>query len=95
MPHFRRIPKRGFSNAEFRVEYVVVNVDALDKTFESGTHVTGQALLDAGLVRSAAMPVKVLGNGKLTKKLTVDAAAFSASALEKIKQAGGEARAQK
>ena len=94
MPHFRRIPKRGFSNAEFRVAYIVVNVDDLDKVFASGTHVNTQALLDAGLVRSATMPVKILGNGKLTKKLTVDAAGFSASAMEKIKQAGGEARVQ-
>lgn len=94
MPHFRRIPKRGFSNAEFRVEYIVVNVDDLDRTFSNGTHVTTQALLDAGLVRSATMPVKILGNGNLTKKLTVDAARFSASAAEKIKKAGGEPRVQ-
>lgn len=94
MPHFRRIPKRGFSNAKYRVEYVVVNVDDLDRVFTPGAHVTKQALLDAGLVRCSTMPIKVLGNGKLSKKLIVDAAAFSASAMEKIKGAGGEARVQ-
>jgi len=94
MPPFRRIPKRGFSNAQFRVEYVVVNVDDLDKTFASEAHVTPQAMLDARLIRTTSAPVKVLGNGKLTKKLTVDAAGFSKSAMEKIKEAGGEARIQ-
>jgi large subunit ribosomal protein L15 len=94
MPHFRRIPKRGFSNAKYRVEYVVVNVDDLDRVFAANTHVTKQALIDAGLVRCSTMPIKVLGNGKLTKKLIVDAAGFSATATEKIKQAGGEARVQ-
>lgn len=94
MPHFRRIPKRGFSNAKYRVEYIVVNVDDLDRVFAAGTHVTKQALLDAGLVRCSTMPIKVLGNGTLTKKLTVDAAGFSATAMEKIKAAGGEARVQ-
>ncbi|MBI4716360.1 MAG: 50S ribosomal protein L15 [Planctomycetes bacterium] len=92
MPTFRRLPKRGFSNAEFTRRYIVVNVGDLETRFESGAHVTPQALLEAGLVRHSGEPVKILGNGALTKKLTVDAARFSESAAAKIKAAGGEAR---
>ena len=92
MPTFRRIPKRGFSNAQFEVCYNVVNVAALEKAYPANTHVTPQALRESGLIRNLRLPVKVLGDGSLTKKLTVDAAKFSRSAMEKIKQAGGEAR---
>jgi large subunit ribosomal protein L15 len=92
MPTFRRMPKRGFSNAKFRTIYTVVNVGALDSKFESGTHVTPQLLKEAGLIRNLRYPVKVLGDGPLTKKLTVDAAKYSKSALEKIQAAGGEAK---
>ena len=92
MPTFRRMPKRGFSNAQFEVRYSVVNVAALEEAYPANTHVTPQALRESGLIRNLRLPVKVLGDGSLTKKLTVDAAKFSRSAMEKIKQAGGEAR---
>lgn len=92
MPTFRRLPKRGFSNAQFRTRYSVVNVASLDERFEGGAHVTPQSLLDARLIRTLRFPVKILGDGTLSKKLTVDAAKFSESAMEKIKAAGGEAR---
>lgn len=92
MPTFRRMPKRGFSNARFTTRYNIVNVDLLESRFEPGAHVTPQALLKAGLIRHLRYPVKVLGDGTLAKKLIVDAAKFSNSAKEKIQAAGGEAR---
>ncbi len=92
MPTFRRLPKRGFSNAQFTSRYSVVNVAMLEERFDAGAHVTPQALLDAGLIRNLRYPVKILGDGALTKKLVVDVAKYSASAAEKIQQAGGEAR---
>ena len=92
MPTFRRMPKRGFSNARFATRYSIVNVASLERVFESEAHVTPQALREAGLIRNLRLPVKVLGNGELTKKLKVDAAKFSKSAEEKIKAAGGEVR---
>ena len=92
MPTFRRMPKRGFSNAQFETRYNVVNVEALETTYPAHFHVTPQALRESGLIRNLRMPVKILGQGALTKQLTVDAAKFSRSAMEKIKQAGGEAR---
>lgn len=90
MPTFRRIPKRGFSNAQFAHRYHIVNVSSLERVFETGAHVTAEALCEAGLIRNLRWPVKVLGNGELKKKLKVDAAKFSGSAEEKIKAAGGE-----
>ncbi len=92
MPTFRRIPKRGFSNAKFRVCYSVVNVEGLEAAFADNAHVNAVALREAGLIRSLTQPIKVLGEGNLTKKLTVDAAKYSRSAMEKIQKAGGEAR---
>ncbi len=92
MPTFRRLPKRGFSNVQFATRYGIVNVGSLESRFEVDTHVTSQSLLEAGLIRTLRLPVKILGNGALTKKLTVDAAKFSKTALEKIQAAGGEAR---
>jgi large subunit ribosomal protein L15 len=91
MPLFRRIPKRGFSNAQFRTEYQVVNVSDLEKRFDAGTKVTAVVLEEAGLIRDAARPVKVLGTGEIKKKFEVEAAKFSASAIEKITKAGGKA----
>lgn len=91
MPFFRRLPKRGFSNAKFAKEYAVVNVGALEARFQDGQEVDVQAMVKAGLLPNANLPVKVLGDGQLTKKLKVIAAAFSASAREKITQAGGQA----
>ncbi|UCF33902.1 MAG: 50S ribosomal protein L15 [Phycisphaerales bacterium] len=92
MPAFRRMPKRGFSNARFRTVYSVVNVEDLEARFETGDHVTPTALVQAGLIRDVRHPVKVLGQGELKKKLTVDAAKYSKQAEEKIKAVGGEAR---
>ena len=87
-PALMRIPKRGFNNANFRKTYQIVNVGGLSR-FESGARVDPEALVDKGLIRPAGGPVKILGNGKLSVKLTVVADAFSASATEKIAAAGG------
>ena len=92
MPTFRRLPKRGFSNAKFTTRYSVVNVAALEERYDTGERVTPQSLLQAGLIRNLRHPIKILGDGTLTKKLVVDAARFSKSAMEKIQSAGGEAR---
>jgi large subunit ribosomal protein L15 len=86
-PVFRRIPKRGFSNNQFRREYEIVNVDNLDK-FEAGAEITPASLKEAGFVAKTKF-VKILGGGDIKKSFTVKAAAFSKSALEKIKAAGG------
>ena len=89
MPLQRRIPKRGFNNI-FAAPYTAINVAALNK-FEDGAVVDAQALLDAGIVSKADNGVKILGNGKLEKKLTVKVAAYSESAKAKIEAAGGQA----
>ena len=92
MPIFRRLPKRGFNNAQYRTRYNVINVGDLEGRFDAGAHVTPDALIDVGLVRRRGLGVKVLGDGALTKALTVEAARFSKQAAEKISAAGGEAR---
>ncbi len=89
MPLHRRVPKRGFNNI-FATPYTAINVAALNR-FEDGATVNAEALLDAGIIKSAPNGVKVLGNGKLDKKLTVQVAAFSESAKAKIEAAGGKA----
>jgi len=89
MPLQRRVPKRGFNNI-FAKEYSIVNVSALE-VFDDGAVVDAAALAEKGLIRSACENVKILGNGELSKKLTVTASAFSASAAEKIQKAGGTA----
>jgi len=88
----RRLPKRGFNNANFRTYWSIVNVSDLQARFEDSAHVTGQALVEAGLVRNLKRPIKILGDGELKKKLTVEAQKFSASASEKITASGGEAK---
>ena len=88
-PYFKRMPKRGFTNYT-RKEYAVVNVEDLNK-FEDGVTVDYTALKAAGLVKKHLDGVKVLGNGKLEKKLTVQAEKFSASAAKAIEEAGGKA----
>ena len=88
-PLFRLLPKRGFSNARFRKLFAVVNLKSLDQRFEDGADVTPQTLVACGLVRTLTLPVKVLGDGAITKKLNVTAAAFSKSASEKITAGGG------
>lgn len=89
MPMTRRIPKRGFNNI-FATKYSTVNVSDLDK-FVDGTVVDAELLAASGLVKNTANGVKILGNGELTKNLTVKASAFSASAKEKIEKVGGKA----
>ena len=89
MPMYRRIPKRGFHNP-FRVEYATINVGRLE-IFENGTVVTAETLKEAGLISKVMDGVKILGNGELTKKLTVEAAKFTDSAKEKIESLGGKA----
>ena len=89
MPLYRRIPKRGFLNRNTK-DIVAINVSALEK-FEDGATVDIAALLEAGVIKNAKDGVKILGNGELTKKLTVQANAFSASAVEKIEALGGKA----
>ena len=88
MPLARRIPKRGFNNI-FAKPLEAVNVSVLEK-FEDGAVVNAQALLEKGILSKCEYGVKILGNGEITKKLTVQASAFSASAKEKIEAAGGK-----
>lgn len=88
MPLIRRIPKRGFNNKNFRTTYAPVNVAALE-VFDNGATVDEAALRSKGLVTGNWDGVKILGNGDLTKKLTVTVQAASAGALEKIQKAGG------
>ncbi len=89
MPLQRRIPKRGFNNI-FAKNIIAVNVAALE-VFEDGAEVNAQALADKGIVKKACDGIKILGNGSLTKKLTVKVNAFSESAKQKIEAAGGKA----
>ena len=88
MPLSRRIPKRGFNNI-FAKPLEAINVSALDK-FEDGAVVDAKALLEKGILSKCEYGVKILGNGQISKKLTVQASAFSASAKEKIEAAGGK-----
>jgi large subunit ribosomal protein L15 len=90
MPLHRRVPKRGFHNP-FRVEYEVVNLDALAERFEAGAVITPELLREKGLVPGGSSPVKVLARGDITKALTIRAHGFSGKAAEKIVAAGGAA----
>ena len=89
MPLQRRLPKRGFNNI-FATQYATIKVSDLDK-FEAGAVVDAQALLEKGIINKALDGVKVLGNGEVTKAVTVKVAAYTASAKEKIEKAGGKA----
>ena len=89
MPLYRRLPKRGFKCRNSK-EIVGINVSALER-FENDSVVTIETLLEAGIIKNTRDGVKILGNGELTKKLTVQANAFSASAVEKIEALGGKA----
>ena len=89
LPLYRRLPKRGFNNARFRTEYATINLSDLNK-FEDGTVVTPALLKDTGLLKKQYDGVKVLGNGKLEKKLTIQANKFSKEAIEKINKAGSK-----
>ena len=91
MPLQRRIPKRGFNNKVFAKEFATVNVSELEKRFESGAVVDADALLESGAIKKVMDGVKILGNGELSKKLTVKAVKFTEAAKEKIEKAGGSA----
>lgn len=89
LPLYRKLPKRGFKN-HFATHYAIVNVSDLDKRFNDGDTVNLETLMAAGLIKKSLDGLKVLGNGEITKKLTVEAAIFSASAKEKIEAVGGK-----
>ncbi|NQT50793.1 50S ribosomal protein L15 [bacterium] len=90
MPLFRKLPRRGFNNANFGTRYAVVNVGALD-LFEDGAEVDTAVLLSRGIITKLLDGVKILGDGEITRKLTVRAHRFSKTAIEKIQAAGGTA----
>lgn len=90
LPLYRRLPKRGFSNHLFKTEYAVINVSDLNQ-FENGTLVTPALLKEKKIIKKQLKGIKVLGNGSLEKKLTIQAHKFSASALVKIKESGSKA----
>ncbi len=87
-PLYRRLPKRGFTNIN-RVEFAVVNLDALNR-FDEGTEVTPELLIESGVVKNAKAGIKILANGTLEKKLNVTAHKFSSAAKEAIEAAGGK-----
>lgn len=89
-PLFRRLPKRGFSNARFKTVYAILNMSDLNK-FEDGAIITPILLKEMGILKNQLDGVKILGNGKLEKKLTVQAHKFSKSAIEQIEKMGGKA----
>ena len=88
LPLFRRLPKRGFTNAMFKTRYAVINLSDLNE-FDNGAVVTPEILKDMGIVKNTLDGIKVLGNGTLEKKLTVKANKFSETAKEKIENVGG------
>ncbi len=90
LPLFRRLPKRGFSNAMFKVRYATINVSDLEK-FDEGAVITPELLKEMGILKKQLNGVKVLGNGELTKKITVKANKFSDTAIAKIESIGGKA----
>ncbi len=90
LPLYRRLPKRGFTNAKFKVEYAVINLDDLNR-FEDGTVVTPALLKESRLVKKSYDGIKVLGEGTLEKKITIQANKFSSSAIEKIEKSGSKA----
>ena len=89
LPLYRRLPKRGFSNAQFKIKYATINVSDLNK-FEDGTEVTPALLRETGLLKNQLDGVKVLGNGTLEKKLTIKANKFSTEAISKIEKSGSK-----
>lgn len=90
MPLYRRIPMRGFNNKNFRMDFQIVNLNDIETRFEAGEVVDGVSLVIKGLVRKAEKPVKILGNGALSKALTFVVDKVSASAKAKIEAAGGK-----
>lgn len=94
MPFYKRFEKRGFSNAQFKKHYSCVNVSAIAARYEDGEEVSPETLVKVGLIKNTKLPVKVLGDGEISKKLTVVAAKFTKSAEEKITAAGGSVTVQ-
>ena len=90
-PLYRRLPKRGFNNAQFRTEFATINLSDLNKHFNDGDVVSPELLKEKGIIKKQLCGVKVLGNGELEKKLTIRAHRFSSSAVTKIESAGGKA----
>jgi large subunit ribosomal protein L15 len=90
-PLYRRLPKRGFNNAQFRTEFATINLSDLNKYFNDGDVVSPELLKEKGIIKKQLCGVKVLGNGELEKKLTIRAHRFSSSAVTKIESAGGKA----
>ena len=88
MPLIRRLPKRGFNNAEFKTSFAIVNLGDLEQ-FEEGTHITERLLREEGFINGSFDGVKILGRGALTKKLTVEADKFSETARQAIEKVGG------
>lgn len=93
MPLHRRLPKRGFNNINFKTKVEVVNLAQIEKAFNDGDTVTEEALRKAGLINRSCEVVKVLGQGELTKKVTIAVGTISASAKEKVEKAGGSVQA--
>ena len=89
LPLYRRIPKRGFTNDRFKTRYAVINIEDLN-VFDNDTVVTPAILKDAGIIKKQLDGIKILGNGKLEKKLTVKAQRFSSAAVTQIEAAGGK-----
>ncbi len=89
MPLYRRLPKRGFNNAQFKTVHAVVNVGMLEERFEAGTEITEELLREARLIKGRYDGLKILGTGDLSKKFSITADNVSASAKEKIEKAGG------
>ena len=90
-PLYRRVPKRGFNNAQFTTRYATINLSDLNKFFNDGDEVTPELLKERGIIKKQLDGIKVLGNGELEKKLTVKANRFSSTAVTKIESAGGKA----
>lgn len=90
MPLIRRLPKRGFNNANFSTKYEIVNISLVDKHFEAGQTITKEMLVTKGLLKNAKSAVKVLGSGEVTKKLILHVNACSVAATEAVKKHGGE-----
>ena len=89
LPLYRRLPKRGFSNSDFKIRYATINVSDLN-IFEDGTVVTPELLRETGILKNQLGGVKILGNGEIEKKLTVKANKFSKSAIEKLEKSGSK-----
>ncbi len=89
-PLYRRIPKRGFNNKNFAIRYAIINLDTIDKFFNEGDVVSPEILKERGIIKKELSGLKILGDGSLTKKVTVKAHRFSTNAVSKIEEAGGK-----